>query len=699
MAWNNTGSVVVTAGAVVGTGTLFLSSFVGDAFVNVANGLQYEIATITDNTHMTLAYAGLSVTLTNGSWSVEPVSPLRQTTATLNNLLGTIIGQYGNVLSVAGADKTVTLNKTALANNAGIIVLDAGVAVARLGVFGDDNLHLEASPDGSAWNVALNINKTSALATVFGDPTSGLGIATKQYVDGKSVFFSVRLNATTNVTTTNPGTAIFDSVTAANGDIVLLTGQTTQSQNGPWIFNGSAVAMTRPGYFATGYVTAGDTFSIQEGTASGGRTYRLTTPNPITVGTTNLTFSAPNPSLVLTSAHILVGNGSNVAADVAVSGDLTLANTGAYTVAKIQGVTVSGVTGTGNVVFSIAPALGDITVTSITTGGGSIARGTWLENIIVAGSTLSGTGSTTGGVNTVTGLTSQFLNELRSGETITISGETQTILAITSATALTTVGNWTGTFSGQPMTSNAVGNRFQATRNGNLSAVGTFTLNPSFLDGTTSVVCIASQPTIISTSSSKAGQNIALNLTMNIGATNTSNWTNTQGGVIGFKSAAKITSGATGTVTQMVCGYFNAQNNSSTAICTNILGVIIDQPAVGGGATNVVGLHIGIQAGGTNNAYLLINTVNTYPTGSWGIYDGMNTNWFMNGRMTVKTLLATPLTFATLPASPTDGERSYITDCLVTLTAGIGTAVTVGGGSNHVPLIYDGGASTWRIGG
>lgn len=36
----------------------------------------------------------------------------------------------------------------------------------------------------------------------------------------------------------------------------------------------------------------------------------------------------------LTSAHILVGNGSNVATDVAMSGDATLANTGAITIAN-----------------------------------------------------------------------------------------------------------------------------------------------------------------------------------------------------------------------------------------------------------------------------------------------------------------------------------------------------------------------------
>lgn len=63
----------------------------------------------------------------------------------------------------------------------------------------------------------------------------------------------------------------------------------------------------------------------------------------------------PYSSSTLTSAHLFVGNGSNVATNVAVSGDLTLVNTGAFTLAKIQGTTVSGTTGSGNVVFSASP--------------------------------------------------------------------------------------------------------------------------------------------------------------------------------------------------------------------------------------------------------------------------------------------------------------------------------------------------------
>lgn len=53
---------------------------------------------------------------------------------------------------------------------------------------------------------------------------------------------------------------------------------------------------------------------------------------------------AVSPSgISLTDSHILVGNGSNVAADVAVSGDLTLVNTGAFTVSSVGGSTASAV--------------------------------------------------------------------------------------------------------------------------------------------------------------------------------------------------------------------------------------------------------------------------------------------------------------------------------------------------------------------
>jgi len=71
-------------------------------------------------------------------------------------------------------------------------------------------------------------------------------------------------------------------------------------------------------------------------------------------------------STTLTSAHLLVGNGSNVATDVAASGDLTLANTGAFTLATVNS-NVGSYTNTNLTV----DAKGRITAASNGSAGGS----------------------------------------------------------------------------------------------------------------------------------------------------------------------------------------------------------------------------------------------------------------------------------------------------------------------------------------
>jgi hypothetical protein len=55
-------------------------------------------------------------------------------------------------------------------------------------------------------------------------------------------------------------------------------------------------------------------------------------------------------------------------------------------------------------------------------------------------------------------------------------------------------------------------------------------------------------------------------------------------------------------------------------------------------------------------------------------------------------LIITPTTVAGLPASPVDGQMGYVTDA----TSRTFAAAPTGGGSDHVPVWYDG--SEWRIG-
>lgn len=137
----------------------------------------------------------------------------------------------------------------------------------------------------------------TGLLTLSGDPSNALHAATKQYVDAvasgvRDVKDSVRVASTANVTISNPGTSTFDGVTLSNGDRILLKDQSTPAQNGIYIFNGSGSAMTRSTDADTNAeVTSGMYVWISEGTANANSAWILTTADPITLGTTALTFA------------------------------------------------------------------------------------------------------------------------------------------------------------------------------------------------------------------------------------------------------------------------------------------------------------------------------------------------------------------------------------------------------------------------
>ena len=122
----------------------------------------------------------------------------------------------------------------------------------------------------------------------------------------------------------------------------------------------------------------------------------------------------PYVSSTLTSAHIFVGNGSNVASDVAVSGDLTLVNTGAFTIAnlavtnaKIANATIDLTT---KVTGVLPVANGGTGLSSGTSGGilGYTATGTLASsalltaNAIVLGGGAGATPATLGSLGTTT---------------------------------------------------------------------------------------------------------------------------------------------------------------------------------------------------------------------------------------------------------------------------------------------------------
>jgi hypothetical protein len=164
------------------------------------------------------------------------------------------------------------------------------------------------------------------------DPTNPQDGATKNYVDnvvnGVSWKLPVRAASTGNITLTAPGTTI-DGVTMANGDRFLAKDQTTPSQNGIYVFNGSAATATRStdadNSGSSSEVRSGIAVFVTEGTVNADKAYVLTTTGAITLGTTSLTFAQFGGGVSYTA-----GNGINISSNVisvnpAASGGITVA--------------------------------------------------------------------------------------------------------------------------------------------------------------------------------------------------------------------------------------------------------------------------------------------------------------------------------------------------------------------------------------
>jgi predicted acyltransferase (DUF342 family) len=105
---------------------------------------------------------------------------------------------------------------------------------------------------------------------------------------------SCRVVTTTNITLSSGAPSTYDGVTLAAGDRVLVAGQNTGSQNGIYVVlslgTGSNGTWIRAFDANEGdRISAGLQTNIGEGTY-GGRNWRLTTPDPIIIGTTELTF-------------------------------------------------------------------------------------------------------------------------------------------------------------------------------------------------------------------------------------------------------------------------------------------------------------------------------------------------------------------------------------------------------------------------
>ena len=209
--------------------------------------------------------------------------------------------------------------------NIDALAIGANSVVTEINV---DDLKLDGSVISSTTsnsNISLTPDGTGTVIVPANYMTrSGFGansLTPKAYVDSVKqaldIKASCRVASTGNVTVSGPGAAI-DGVTLSSGDRVLLKDQTAGAENGIYVFNGAASALTRAlDADEDEDVTAGLFTFISEGSANADNGFVLVTDGAITLGTTAFTFEQFSGAGQIDAGDSLTksGNQLNVATD------------------------------------------------------------------------------------------------------------------------------------------------------------------------------------------------------------------------------------------------------------------------------------------------------------------------------------------------------------------------------------------------
>jgi len=219
-------------------------------------------------------------------------------------------------------------------------------------------------------NLPMGGNKITGLATATNnDEAVNLGQLNSALSNLNNLFKaknSCKASTTGNITISNPGTAVFDGITLSNGDRLFLGLQTTQAENGIYIFNGSGVALTRATDMDSWAEVPAAFVAIEQGTTYQDTIWLCTSNQGGTLGTTAITWQQIPTTAGLSNTNFVDKeipsgsiNGSNttfVLANTPVSGSEHIYLNGLLQ--ELGGgndYTISG----GNITFVVAPLTGE----------------------------------------------------------------------------------------------------------------------------------------------------------------------------------------------------------------------------------------------------------------------------------------------------------------------------------------------------
>ena len=316
----------------------------------------------------------------------------------------------------------------------------------------------------------------------------GLTRITAQQISNIDYKQSVRVVAVSNVTLGGGAPVVVDGVSLSAGNRVLVVGQNTSNQNGLYyvatLGTGSDGTWTRTSDGnEVGEIDAGMIIMVTEGTTYADTQWKLTTNDPITVGTTALTFVQNYSANSISSgtSNVVVTSGSNVSIAVAGSNVAVFASTGEYVTGLISAtgnITGGNITTAGNLAIPTATANTNTTqaastafvvgqagaLTPVTIGTAAIgtslryAREDHTHDGV--GSAVAGTGISVSGATGAVTFTNSGVTSIVAGTNISVNAATGAVTVSVTGTVPTATTAGTVTTAAQP----------------NITSVGTLTL-------------------------------------------------------------------------------------------------------------------------------------------------------------------------------------------------------------------------------
>jgi len=302
-------------------------------------------STIADNSNVKVALQAIETAVESGggggggSLTADDAGTANYSSGTINISGDTGISTTasGNTLTIDLDDTAVTAASYGAAGTVGTFTVDeqgrltsasdVSISIAHSQV-SDFDSGVQANRLDQMAVPTASVNMNSQKITGLADPVSDQDAATKSYADalvsGLDIKKSTRVATTANITLSNTQTV--DNVSLVAGNRVLVKDQIDASENGIYdvVSGGGWTRSSDADNTPSGEVTSGMFTFVEDGDTSAGIGYVLVTSDPITLGTTDLTFTQFSEIGAVTAGNGLTKTGQTLDVGTADSGRIVV---------------------------------------------------------------------------------------------------------------------------------------------------------------------------------------------------------------------------------------------------------------------------------------------------------------------------------------------------------------------------------------